>query len=164
MHFAELDNQQEQEEVGYNNNYWTNEGHNNNNTSVNNTKSKKKVSYDDILSSLNMVVHNGVLQFARPAKQQQQQQPLQQQQQQQQYRQSQNSYIHNKYFQVQEEPAPKRPMTREEYIRDYNARLASQRRIAQIKSKKLLFDTNHIHISQQNPRDMNKLFATRFRM
>jgi hypothetical protein len=110
------------------------------------------------------------LQFNKPvvAKQQQQQQQRTSQQQQQQYQQQQpqNSYIHNKYFQVQEEPVVRRPMTREEYIRDYNARLASQRRIAQIKSKKLLFDTNHIHISpsSQKPRDMNKLFATRFRM
>jgi hypothetical protein len=132
MHFAELEEkEQEQEQEGYKNNYWTNEGHSKN------TKSKKKVSYDDILSSLNMVVHDGVLQFARPAvKQQQQQQPSQPSHslQQQQYRQPQHSYIHNKYFQAQEEPAaPRRPMTREEYIRDYNARLASQRRIAQIK-------------------------------
>jgi hypothetical protein len=144
-------------------NYWTNESTNNN------IKSKKNVSYDDILSSLNMVVHNGVLQFAKPAPEKLQhqlsQKQHQHQHQQQQQQQQQHSYIHNKYFQTQQIQPERRPMTREEYIRDYNARLASQRRIAQIKSKKLLFDTQHIHFSPaQNPRDMNKLFVTRFNM
>lgn len=158
MNFTEL--QEVEGGENYNNNYWTNEA---TTTTASNTKSKKKVSYDDILTSLNMVVHNGVLQFAK--KQQKTQPPQQYQQQQYQQQQPQNSYIHNKYFQVQQqEPAPRRPMTREEYIRDYNARIASQRRIAQIKSKKLLFDTQHIHISPSNPRDLNRLFATRFRM
>lgn len=158
MNFTEIQEGVEGEEYNPNNNYWTNEA----TTTSSNTKSKKNVSYGDILTSLNMVVQNGVLQFAKkPVSQQkhQQQQPQYQQQQ------PQNSYIHNKYFQEQhQEPIPRRPMTREEYIRDYNARLASQRRIAQIKSKKLLFDTQHIHISPSNPRDMNRLFATRFRM
>ena len=152
----------EEEQGNYQyNNYWTNE---NNTASSTNTKSKKKVSYDDILSSLNMVVHKGVLQFAKPVAAAAA--PKQQQQQQQQWQQQQTSYIHNKYFQPQQQQEePRRPMTREEYIRDYNARIISQRRIAQIKSKKLLFDTQHINVSpSQNPRDMNKLFATRFRM
>jgi hypothetical protein len=58
-------------------------------------------------------------------------------------------------------------MTKEEYrqmlIEDYIKRQQAQRRIAQIKPKKLLFHTNNINISQnpnQMPRDMNKLFKT----
>ena len=101
MNFTELDNNQQEE---YNDNYWTSEA-----TKTSNTKSKKKVSYDDILTSLNMVVQNGVLQFAKPVVkqqpqqyQQQQQYHQQQQQYQQQQQQPQNSYIHNKYFQVQQ--------------------------------------------------------------
>ena len=42
-------------------NYW-----NTNNQSIKTNEKKTKVSYDDILSSLNMVVNNGVLQFAKP--------------------------------------------------------------------------------------------------
>ena len=48
-------------------------------------------------------------------------------------------------------------------IQDYINRQQAQRRIAQIKSKRLLFDTQHINIApspNQMPRDMNKLFST----
>jgi hypothetical protein len=46
-------------------------------------------------------------------------------------------------------------------IQDYINRQQAQRRISQIKSKKLLFDTRNINISPtQMPRDMNKLFST----
>lgn len=116
-------------------NYWTN-------IEEQNTVTKKRVTYDDILSSLNMVVHNGVLQFANPtpkqglSTKQQQQQPATPV--------PQNSYIHNKYFkdylqQQQQQNQPPKPMTVAEYIRDHNARVASAKRIAQVKSKKLLF-------------------------
>ena len=82
-----------------------------------------------------------------------------------------SNYITNKYFKDYKEPGvieePPKPMTKEEYrqmlIQDYIKRQEAQRRIAQIKSKKLLFHTNNINIAQnpnQMPRDMNKLFKT----
>ena len=164
-------------------NYWSNA-----NQTINPKKSK--ISYDDILSSLNMVVSNGVLQFAKPNPQSQSQlnqeqnqeqiksqkkrvtiNPHQQQHPQQhpQQQYQQNNYITNKYFKnyqeqniINEEPA--KPMTKEEYkqmlIQDYINRQQAQRRISQIKSRKLLFDTRHINIApNQMPRDMNKLFS-----
>jgi hypothetical protein len=56
-------------------------------------------------------------------------------------------------------------MTKEEYkkmlIQDYINRQNAIRRISQIKSKKLLFNTQNISIApNNNPRDMNKLFST----
>jgi len=139
-------------------NYWSG--------SVENKKNAKKVSYDDILSSLNMVVNNGVLQFANPvgtpsatpttttatARQQSPHTPIQ------------NSYIHNKYFKDYVEPnsAPvqnKLP-TRAEYLKY----LYNQQQIARVKSKKLLFNTEHISVSQrQNLKDLNKMFVTPYR-
>lgn len=153
-------------------NYWSNA-----NKTID-TPQKKKVSYDDILSSLNMVVNNGVLQFANPVqsnKVQQSNQSNKVQKKQVTIREPNNkqssNYITNKYFKDYKEPGvieePPKPMTKEEYrqmlIEDYIKRQQAQRRIAQIKSKKLLFHTNNINISQnpnQMPRDMNKLFKT----
>jgi hypothetical protein len=156
-------------------NYWSNA-----NKTID-TPQKKKVSYDDILSSLNMVVHNGVLQFANPIQSDQSNQSNQSKQSNQsnkvQKKQvtirepNSSNYITNKYFKDYKEPGvieePPKPMTKEEYrqmlIQDYIKRQEAQRRIAQIKSKKLLFHTNNINISQnpnQMPRDMNKLFKT----
>jgi hypothetical protein len=159
-------------------NYWSNA---NPTTSESSNPKKPKVSYDDILSSLNMVVSNGVLQFAKPVKQEQQEQkqvkPHQKKQvtiktENNQHHQlpqlPQNNYITNKYFkdyqqQQQSVAEPQVPLTKEEYrqmmIRDYINRQQAQRRISQIKSRKLLFDTQHINIApNQMPRDMNKLF------
>jgi len=178
LNFEELDapNQDAQiqdaptSEVNYIN-YWSNA----NQTS---TTKKPKVSYDDILSSLNMVVHNGVLQFAKPT-QQSQQKPQQKTQQSQQKKQvtinapqpQQNNYITNKYFKDYKDESqglveePRKPMTKEEYkkmlIQDYINRQNAIRRISQIKSKKLLFNTQNISIApNNNPRDLNKLFST----
>ena len=184
LKFEEIDDQiniktqdTQTSEVNYTN-YWsnatpiTNQSTNestNESTNQSTNKKKPKVSYDDILSSLNMVVSNGVLQFVKPTHQTQQtkekkqvtisnnSQP--------------NNYITNKYFKdykdesqcVSEEPII--PLTKEEYkqmlIQDYINRQQAHRRISQIKSKKLLFDTQHINIApNQMPRDMNKLFKT----
>ena len=181
LKIEELDNSESvnnSTEVNYIN-YWSNA-----NPTINPKKSK--ISYDDILSSLNMVVSNGVLQFAKPNPQpqinQEQKTQINQEQlksqkkrvtintQPQQYQQQQNNYITNKYFKnyqeqniINEEPA--KPMTKEEYkqmlIQDYINRQQAQKRISQIKSKKLLFDTRHINIApNQMPRDMNKLFKS----
>jgi hypothetical protein len=150
-------------------NYWSNA-----NKTID-TPQKKKVSYDDILSSLNMVVHNGVLQFANPIQTNQSNQSNQSNQVQKKQvtirEPNSSNYITNKYFKDYKEPGvieePPKPMTKEEYrqmlIQDYIKRQEAQRRIAQIKSKKLLFHTNNINIAQnqnQMPRDMNKLFKT----
>jgi hypothetical protein len=172
LKIEELDNPElvnKTDEVNYIN-YWSNA-----NPTINPKKSK--ISYDDILSSLNMVVSNGVLQFAKPNPQKNQEQEQVKSQKkrvtintQPQQQEPQNNYITNKYFKnyqeqniINEEPA--KPMTKEEYkqmlIQDYINRQQAQRRISQIKSKKLLFDTRHINIApNQMPRDMNKLFKT----
>ena len=180
LKFEELDTPTQDtstNEVNYIN-YWSNA----NQTTT--TTKKPKVSYDDILSSLNMVVHNGVLQFAKPTQKPQQNLKSQQkkqvtinapqkqsfQPQKQSFQHQQNNYITNKYFkdykdetQCVEEPA--KPMTKEEYkqmlIKNYIDRQNAIRRISQIKSKKLLFNTQNISIApNNNPRDMNKLFST----
>ena len=69
LKIEELDNQVNIDtptnEVNYIN-YWSNA---NPRASESTNPKKPKVSYDDILSSLNMVVNNGVLQFAKPIKQ-----------------------------------------------------------------------------------------------
>ena len=156
-------------------NYWSNA---NQNTTNSTTTKKPKVSYDDILSSLNMVVHNGVLQFAKPIEQkaEKSQQKKQvtinapQKQQKQSFQHQQNNYITNKYFKDYKDESQgvveeSKPMTKEEYkkmlIQDYINRQNAIRRISQIKSKKLLFNTQNISIApNNNPRDMNKLFST----
>jgi hypothetical protein len=75
-----------------------------------------------------------------------------------------NSYIYNKYFKDYKDESvveePKKPMTREEYIQEYNRRIYEKRRIEQIKSKKLMFSRgNDVNISVSNPNhNLNKLF------
>jgi hypothetical protein len=180
LKFEELEEEGQVNKINYAN-YWSNDN------SVKNEKIEKpRISYDDILSSLNMVVNNGVLQFAKPINQAQQtnkqqtnKQEVKQEQKKrvtinapmnQQSQQPQYSYITNKYFKdyyqqqsVIEEPEV--PMTKEEYkkmlIQDYINRQQAQRRISEIKSRRLLFDTRNINISpNQMPRDMNKLFKS----
>ena len=184
LKMEELEEQGSQENKTNYMNYWSNDN------SIKNEKIQKpKVSYDDILSSLNMVVNNGVLQFAKPMNQPEPQ-PKQSEvkqdqkkrvtintqinkapqinQQSQPSKPPQYSYITNKYFKdyykqqsIIEEPEI--PLTKEEYkkilIQDYINRQQAQRRIAEIKPRRLLFDTRNINISpNQMPRDMNKLF------
>ena len=75
-----------------------------------------------------------------------------------------NSYIYNKYFKDYKDESvvdePKKPMTREEYIQEYNRRIYEKRRVEQIKSKKLMFSRgNDVSISISNPHhNLNKLF------
>jgi hypothetical protein len=147
---------------------------------------KKKVSFNDILSNMNLVVNKkGVLQFmqqTQPIMEPQQQdyqyeeQYYQQQQhvpQQRQYAQSQqkpiepsvkHSYIYNKYFKDYADvstPAPEKkvPKTIEEYNKmvyeDRIKRIEERKRIAEIKSTKLMFTTTpDNHIGQSNPRNV----------
>jgi hypothetical protein len=161
---------------------------------------KKKVSFNDILSNMNLVVNKkGVLQFMQPTQpifepqqqdyqyeeqyyQQQYAQPQQQQyfqpQQQQyfqpeqrQYAQQQpidpsvkHSYIYNKYFKDYADvgaPAPEKkvPKTIEEYnqmvYEEKIRRIEERKRIAEIKSTKLMFTTTpDNHVTQRNPRNI----------
>ena len=159
---------------------------------------KKKVSFNDILSNMNLVVNKkGVLQFMQPTYEPQQdyqyeEQYYQEQQQyaepqQQQYfpqqrqnmpQQRQNmpqqrqpvdpsvkhSYIYNKYFKDYADvsaPAPeiRVPKTIEEYNQMVNEdrikRIEERKRIAEIKSTKLMFTTTpDNHVSQGNPRNI----------
>ena len=142
---------------------------------------KKKVSFDDILSNMNLIVNkNGVLQsmvpkqpqyypeqYDEPQYQQQpyQQQPYQQQPYQQQQQQNndpldpavKHSYIFNKYFKDYKDandefkPQVKVPKSIEEYkqmvLEERVRQIQERNRIAQIKSKKMLF-TSHPNIEQ----------------
>ena len=171
---------------------------------------KKKVSYDDILNSLNLVVNkNGVLQYmsANPnaGKQQQQQQYSQQyrqqysqqysqqnsqqynQQQQPQYNQQQqqtkvikgkpldpqvkNSAIFNKYFKDYKDPNAEQvqevkvPQTMEEYrqmvLEERMRRIQERNRIAQIKSTKMLYESNNGNIGSNNVRNNGNINASK---
>jgi hypothetical protein len=152
---------------------------------------KKKVSFNDILSNMNLVVNKkGVLQFMQPTYEPQQdyqyeEQYYQEQQQyaepqQQQYlpQQRQNmpqqrqpvdpsvkhSYIYNKYFKDYADvspPAPEKrvPKTIEEYnqmvYEDRIKRIEERKRIAEIKSTKLMFTTTpYSYAGQVNPRNI----------
>ena len=144
-----------------NNNYWE--------TTKNQLEApkKKKVSYDDILNSLNLVVNkNGVLQYmsVNPNGENNEQQTYNQQFQSQQPQtkiikgkplepQVKNSFIFNKYFKDYKDPNAeiveevKVPQTVEEYNRmvleERIKRIQQRNRIAQIKSTKMLFENNN---------------------
>jgi hypothetical protein len=204
LNFSELDNLQTQnpyQNLNYNESqlntpdkYWDNY------QEPNQATKKKKVSFDDILSNMNLVVNQkGVLQFMQPNPVQNDDfysQPYQQQSYQQQSYQQQpyqeyvaqqmvkkphqnsqqgnqvpidpaikNSFLYNKYFKdykeaITDEPQIRVPKTMEEYkqmlIQDKIKQLQQKKRIAEIKSTKLLFTTNNntnhnvIHGSRNN--------------
>ena len=149
-------------------------------------KTKKRISFNDILTNMNLVVNKkGVLQsmqcsndYQEPEEEQKQysQQQKQYSQQQKQYPQQQkqypqqqpidpsvkHSFIYNKYFKdyvdanVNSVPEKKIPHTIEEYnkmvLEERINNYEQKKRIAEIKSKKLMFTTtpeNHI-----NPRNI----------
>ena len=132
---------------------------------VEKTTKKKKISFDDILTNMNLVVNKGgVLQFMSVNKESEQTYNPQQQTystnpQQQTYSHPQqpldpsvkHSYIYNKYFKDYNDATPaapevKVPKTKEEYLKmlvEEKIRQNEERkRISQIKSTKLLFTTN----------------------
>lgn len=119
-----------------------------------NVYKKPKISYDDILCSLNLKVNNGKLEYLQPRPSNSlrtcyRKQELQQQQ----------SYQNNHYY-SQEEPIP---ISKEEYkkmmILEFIRRDQQRKRIAQIKSKKLLFAQNNQSApSYAVPTNINKLF------
>ena len=124
---------------------------------------RKKVSFDDILSNMNLVVNqNGVLQYMEPIQhnniddynhtQQLNQQPYLQQKTEPLDPNVKHSYIFNKYFKDYKDantsniPVPRVPQSLEEYrqmvIQDKIKALQQRNRIAQIKSTKMLYTNN----------------------
>jgi type II secretory pathway pseudopilin PulG len=184
-----LDNGDNFDVNGYqSNNYWE--------TTNSKVEKNKKISYNDILNSLNLVVNkNGVLQYIS-AKQngdnQEQQQPQYSQQKQTQYsqqKQSQyiqqtkvikenpldpqvkNSAIFNKYFKNYKDPNAEQvqevkvPQTMEEYkkmvFEERIRRIRERNRIAQIKSTKLLYESNNGNIGNNNIRNNGNICASK---
>ena len=149
---------------------------------------KKKVSYDDILNSLNLVVNkNGVLQYMsvnpNAGNQEQQPQYSQKQQYSQQPQQTKvikgkpldpqvkNSAIFNKYFKDYKDPNAepvqevKVPQTMEEYrqmvLEERMRRIQERNRIAQIKSTKMLYESNNGNIGNNNIRNNGNIHASK---
>ena len=176
LNFSEADLNNSYQKFDYNNyerqtdvnaeKYWEKTPSNKQNTST--PSKKKKVSFDDILSNMNLVVNkSGVLQFMTPN---QEQPPPLQQYSSQQYSSVQqqqpkpilvkkepldpsvkHSYIYNKYFKDYQDAAPvtpemKVPKTKQEYLKmlieERIRQNMERKRISQIKSTKLLFTTN----------------------
>jgi len=137
---------------------------------------KPKVTYDDILNSLNLKVNNGKLeyiqqqtipnthydQFKTCYKKQclkQQQLPSE----------NKNSYIYNKYFKDYNDPTIGEQEQESIYItpQEYKKRVIleiirrreERKRISEIKSKKLLFARNNMAApTNASPNNLNKLF------
>ena len=178
LNFTEIDN------LGDNDNFDVNGYQTNNYWETSNVKEKdpkkKKINYNDILNSLNLVVNkSGVLQYISTtdsAQEQQQEQYSHKQQQQPKGKplepQVKNSHIYNKYFKDYKDPNAeyieevKVPQTVQEYNRmileDRIKRIQERNRIAQIKSTKLMFESNNtqvntgnIRVSKNNLRMMN---------
>ena len=130
---------------------------------------KKKINYNDIMNSLNLVVNkSGVLQYisTNDSAQEPYYDEKQQYNKQQQPKgkplepQVKNSHIYNKYFKDYKDPNAeyieevKVPQTVEEYNRmlleDRIRRIQERNRIAQIKSTKLMFESNNGNSSSNN--------------
>jgi hypothetical protein len=160
LNFTEIDDLGDNDSFDVNgyktNNYWETS-----NVKAQDPK-KKKINYNDIMNSLNLVVNkNGVLQYMTTSDNQSQYYDEKQQYQQQQQPskgkpldpQVKNSHIYNKYFKDYKDPNAeyveevKVPQTVEEYNRmlleDRIKRIQERNRIAQIKSTKLLFESNN---------------------
>ena len=127
----------------------------------------RKITYDDILSSLNMQVVNGKLQIVRNVAAENiktnQEQPYQRQQQQQQQQQPyQRQQQQQQPYQRQQEDSI--PLTKEQYKRmvaiNYMRRLQQQRHIQQVKSTKLRYSASNVQVSPGAFQPaLNKLFA-----
>jgi hypothetical protein len=135
---------------------------------------RKKVSFDDILSNMNLVVNqNGVLQYMEPIQNNyinnneeynynynQLNQPQQVSQNQPLDPNVKHSYIFNKYFKDYKDantlsvPVPRVPQSLEEYrqmvIEDKIKAIQQRNRIAQIKSTKMLYTNNITNIGVIN--------------
>ena len=157
LNFTEMD------DLGNNNNFDVNGYQTNNywetsNVNVNvKEPKKKKINYNDILNSLNLVVNkSGVLQYITSTnnEQRQEEQPIKGKPLEPQVK---NSQIYNKYFKDYKDPNAeyvqevKVPQTIEEYNRmvleENIKRIQERNRIAQIKSTKMLFESNNIPVN-----------------
>jgi hypothetical protein len=124
---------------------------------------KKKVSFDDILTNMNLVVNkSGVLQFMTPKQTNEEQYQNSQEQYQTPQKQCQvqeklepsvkHSYIFNKYFKdyhqdvIPSVPQVRVPKTMDEYklmlLEDKIKQIEQRRKISELKSTKLMFTTN----------------------
>ena len=197
LNFTEVDNLGNGDHFDVNgyqsNNYWE--------TANPKVEKKKKVSYDDILNSLNLVVNkNGVLQYMsvnsnagnqeqpQPQynKQQYSQQPQPQYNKQQYSQQNQqtkvikgkplepevkNISIFNKYFKDYKDPNAEQvqevkvPQTIEEYrqmvLEERMRRIQERNRIAQIKSTKMLYESNNGNIGSNNVKNNGNIHASK---
>jgi hypothetical protein len=132
----------------------------------------RKVTYDDILSSLNMKVINGKLQIVRnidveniktnnmPLQQAPGQRQPQSWERQQQPGQRQQEQMQQEQMQQQQRP----PLTKEQYkqilVANYIKQARQQQHIRNVKSTRLMFPTSNINISSQvfNNNNNNRLF------
>jgi hypothetical protein len=172
LNFTEIDNLDKSSYENYNTNpieskqpkYWEKT------QKKNNIQQKKRVSFDDILSNMNLVVNqNGVLQSMAPLQEPQYQEQQHYYQDQQPYIQKnsdpldpsvKHSYIFNKYFKDYKDaandnfkPQVKVPKTMEEYkqmvLEERIRQIQERNRIAQIKSKKMFYTSNP-HMQQNS--------------
>ena len=183
LNFSELDNITEH--TPNNNsteihNYWERP------TIISTKQPKKKESFEDILSNMSLTVNkNGTLQSIVTKKNEHGESYNIQPQQYQNYNAQPNnkqqtpidpsvkhSYIYNKYFKdykdvIQPLPEIKTPKTKEEYFQLMNEekirRIQEAKRIAQIKSKKLLFTTNNVYHQSNIKPTTNKLHKLNFK-
>jgi hypothetical protein len=145
-------------------------------------KPKKRVTFDDILSNMNLVVNQkGVLQYMAPIMSEQNYYSNDHPQPYLQNNANNNesldpnlkhSYIFNKYFKdyrdlnaVPNVPAPRVPQTLEEYkqmlLEDRIKAIQQKNRIAQIKSTKMLYTNNVTNIGQNNVNQTVNLKASK---
>jgi hypothetical protein len=188
LNFTEVDNLGNGDNFDVNgyqsNNYWE--------TANPKIEKNKKVSYDDILNSLNLVVNkNGVLQYMSMKPNDGNQEQPQYNKQQAQYSKSQysqqqqtkvikgkpldpqvkNSAIFNKYFKDYKDPNAEQvqevkvPQTIEEYrqmvLEERMRRIQERNRIAQIKSTKMLYESNNGNIGSNNVRNNGNIHASK---
>jgi hypothetical protein len=127
-----------------------------------NKPQQKQVTYDDILSSLNMKVVDGKLQIVRNTNLENMKSNPLKQPQEQQYQQPQKKY---QQFQPEKQQQQVPIMTKQQYVQmvaAHNLKLLRERqRIQEIKSTKLLFSNPVAHTNiniSQNRGDLNRLF------
>lgn len=167
LNYSEIDNNSKEYDTLINNNfdkYWEKPAEKLAEKSNDEKVKKKRVTFDDILTNMNLVVNKtGVLQFMTPSTQIQEVDSEE-------YNYNQkpilknttynaepannsvnHSYIYNKYFKdyqqtYYEEPVIRVPKTMEEYkqmlLDDRLREIQERKRISEIKSRKLMFTTN----------------------
>lgn len=119
----------------------------------------QKISYEDILSKMGMLVSNGKLHLVdRNTLHSQKQQNIDNTQPEDGIRQ--NSYIYNKLFkdEAPHQNVVRRPKTLQEYKKMLFEDYIQRHKIKQIKSTKLIMPTSNINFSAGNSANLNKLF------